>query len=48
MKEADLSALGTGHIYLSGNIPDTNFCYKLSRKKKPQGGRKYYVNEKLK
>jgi len=34
MKVVRLSALGTGHLYLPGNIPSTHFCLRLSQ---PQG-----------
>ena len=34
MKVVKLSALCTGRLYSPGNIPGTNFCYRLSR---PQG-----------
>ena len=34
MKVVRLSALHTGHLYHSGNIPGTHFCRRLSR---PQG-----------
>jgi hypothetical protein len=30
VKVVKLSALGTVHPYLAGNIPDTHFCYRLS------------------
>jgi hypothetical protein len=31
MKVEKFSALGTGHLYPPGNIPDTHFCNRLSR-----------------
>ena len=34
MNVVRLSALGTGRIYPSGNIPGTHFCYRLTQ---PQG-----------
>jgi hypothetical protein len=31
MKVVRLSALHTGHLHPTGNIPGTHFCYRLSR-----------------